>query len=301
MFSTREYRKRPCLRRTATKMSYQRTEYADKTLSMNSLADRKLKIQLNSLDCHKGTIQKEMDREKKKIKKELAEAGECMRQRLSISEQSAEGKPRISPRLPRRYSTPQVLLSASLPSRTLSSELEKRSPGNRRKIGSDGMIESLGTPDCSLRSASPTSSQFLLPPFNQPRRRSLPPIGVGNSLTAPDSAAGKSPLLPRRDSNDGKRTARETVSLGPLSPRNTQRRKGSAVGESEMTVEVAAKVGIFLQKMGEGKRKDCPKQKSIPKADEELSTDDEDEETFIHPLTVEPVKRSSSFQPNRFE
>lgn len=301
MFSTREYRKRPCLRRTATKMSYQRTEYADKTLSMNSLADRKLKIQLNSLDCHKGTIQKEMDREKKKIKKELAEAGECMRQRLSISEQSAEGKPRISPRLPRRYSTPQVLLSASLPSRILSSELEKRSPGNRRKIGSDGMIESLGTPDCSLRSASPTSSQFLLPPFNQPRRRSLPPIGVGNSLTAPDSVAGKSPLLPRRDSNDGKRTARETVSLGPLSPRNTQRRKGSAVGESEMTVEVAAKVGIFLQKMGEGKRKDCPKQKSIPKADEELSTDDEDEETFIHPLTVEPVKRSSSFQPNRFE
>ena len=91
-------------------MAYQRTEYADKTMFMNSMADRKLKIQLDSIDFHRESIGKEIDREKKKIQKELADAENIMKNRLSLPDASSpnDGGKKLSPRLPRRYSTPQV-------------------------------------------------------------------------------------------------------------------------------------------------------------------------------------------------
>lgn len=239
-----------------------------------------------------------MNRERKKIRKELAAAEESMRQRLSLSDQSAaEPGKRLSPRLPRRYSTPQVLLTASLPARTLHAEKEKYLPGNRRRIDSDKTIEVLGKSESP--SISPTSSQFLTAPFNQPRRRSLPPIG-GGSLTGADCASSKSPLMTRRDSSDGRRSR---GSLTPNVSSSTLQRRESPAVEGEMSVEVAVKVSQFLQKIGQGKVKDGAKHDAVnpSKIDGAFSSDDGEEDSFLHPLTVEPVKRPSIFQPSHFE
>ncbi|KXJ19995.1 hypothetical protein AC249_AIPGENE15269 [Exaiptasia diaphana] len=158
-------------------MAYQRTEYADKTLSMNSLADRKLRIKLGSIDSHKETIEKEMKRERKKLERELGGMDE-QRTRLTVSD--IGDTTNRSPRFTRRYSTPPELLSATLPP-SLSDP--KRSPlTTRRRLGSDGVSERLhnNTPS----PISPTSMMFLKAPFDQPRRQSLPPIGDGGLLSA---------------------------------------------------------------------------------------------------------------------
>lgn len=286
-------------------MAYQRTEYADKTMFMNSMADRKLKIQLDSINYHRDSIGKEMDREKKKLKKELAEVENQMRNRLCLPDAASppsDGAKRLSPRLPRRYSTPQVLLSATMSSRDLS-DMDKRSPAaNRRRISSEGTSDA-GTRERSLmsptRPLSPTS-QFLLPPLNQPRRQSLPPIGAGGSLVAVDAARdGLSASLPetRRGSGTGSKSPRGCLSPSSLSPRGSPR-KGSAANEGEVE-EVASKVNRFLQRMDVGKQEEAPNMDAAKEEEGELS--DEDENEFIHPLTDRTVKRGSIFQPTNFE
>ena len=283
-------------------MAYQRTEYADKTLSMNSLAQRKLKIQLDSLDGAKGTIEKEMNRERKLLRKELAAAEQSMKQRLSLSEQSAAPEPgkRLSPRLPRRYSTPQVLLTASLPARVLNTEKEKWPlAGNRARIESDGSLES-AVKTLDSPTLSPASSQYLTAPLNQPRRRSLPPIGSG-TLTGGDNVSGRLPTLPGKD-GDGRRS-RGSLSPAASSATLQRRRSGSpaAAEGGALSVDVAVKVSQFLQKIGQGRDKDGSKQDASDKQKYEDDFSSDDDDTLIHPLTVEPVKRPSVFQPSHFE
>lgn len=284
-------------------MAYQRTEYADKTLFMNSMADRKLKIQLDSINYHRDSIGKEIDREKKKIQKELAEAENHMRNRLSLPDASSPSdgakKLLVSPRLPRRYSTPQVLLSATMSSRDLS-DMDRRSPAaNRRRISSEGNSD-VGMRERSLmsptRPLSPTS-QFLLPPLNQPRRQSLPPIGAGGSLVAADAARdGLTASSPgtRRGSCTGNKSPRASPSS--LSPRGSPR-KSSAANDGELE-EVSSKVNRFLQRMDLGKQEEAP---NIDAKEEEEELTDEGENEFIHPLTDRTVKRASIFQPSNFE
>lgn len=285
-------------------MAYQRTEYADKTMFMNSMADRKLQIQLNSINYHRDSIGKEIDREKKKIQKELAEAENHTRNRLCLPDASSpsEGVKKLSPRLPRRYSTPQVLLSATMSSRDLS-DIDKRSPAaNRRRISSEGTSD-VGMRERSLmsptRPLSPTS-QFLLPPLNQPRRQSLPPISAGGSLVAVDTAReGLSASSPstRRGSTTGNKSPRGCLSPSSSSPRGSPR-KGSAANEGELE-EVANKVNRFLQRLDLGKQEETPNIDA--KEEEEEYLTDEGENEFIHPLTDRTVKRASIFQPSNFE
>ena len=283
-----------------TKMAYQRTEYADKTMFMNSMADRKLKIQLDSIDFHRDSIGKEIDREKKKIQKELAEVENNMRSRLSLpdSVSTSDGAKRLSPRLPRRYSTPQVLLSATTSPRSLT-DVDKRSPtANRRRISSEGNTDVGSLRERTLisptRPLSPTS-QFLLPPLSQPRRQSLPPIGAGGSLVAADPT--KEGLNVRRGSCTGNKSPRGCLSPNSLSPRGSPR-KGSAANEGEIE-EVACKVERFLQRMDLGKQEETFNFDA--KEAEEDNLIDEGEDEFIHPLTDGTVKRASIFQPSNFE
>lgn len=292
-------------------MAYQRTEYADKTLFMNSMADRKLKLQLDSMKYHRDSIGKEMDREKKKIQKELADAESHMKNRLSLPDASSPsdgGAKKLSPRLPRRYSTPQVLLSATMQSASRNlSDIDKRSPAAiRRRISSEGTSD-VGARERLLmsptRPLSPTS-QFLLPPLNQPRRQSLPPIGAGGSLVAVDTARdGLSTSSPatRRGSCTGNKSPRGCPS--PLqSPRGSPR-KGSAANDGDL-VEVASKVNRFLQRMDLGKQEETAiiiaNEEEEEEEEEEEFTDDGENE-YIHPLSDRTVKRGSIFQPSNFE
>lgn len=92
--------------------------------------------------------------------------------------------------------------------------------------------------------------------------------------------------------------------MTPISSTTPQRRGSPAFGEGgELSVEVAVKVSQFLQKIGQGKAKDSAKQDALntQKSDDPFSSDDDEEESLIHPLTVEPVKRPSVFQPSHFE
>ena len=286
-------------------MAYQRTEYADKTMFMNSMADRKLKIQLNSINYHRDSIGKEIDREKKKIKKELAEAENHMRNRLCLPDASSpsDGAKKLSPRLPRRYSTPQVLLSATMPSSRDLSDIDKRSPAaNRRRISSEGTSDA-GMRDRTLisptRPLSPTS-QFLIPPLSQPRRQSLPPISAGGSLVAVDAVReGLSASSPstRRGSTAGNKSPRGCLSPSSSSPRGSPR-KGSAANEGELE-EVASKVNRFLQRLDLGKQDETSHIDAKEEEEEDLT--DEEENEFIHPLTDRTVKRASIFQPSNFE
>ena len=281
-------------------MAYQRTEYADKTMFMNSMADRKLKIQLDSIDFHRDSIGKEIDREKKKIQKELAEVENNMRSRLSLpdSVSTSDGAKRLSPRLPRRYSTPQVLLSATTSPRSLT-DVDKRSPtANRRRISSEGNTDVGSLRERTLisptRPLSPTS-QFLLPPLSQPRRQSLPPIGAGGSLVAADPT--KEGLNVRRGSCTGNKSPRGCLSPNSLSPRGSPR-KGSAANEGEIE-EVACRVERFLQRMDLGKQEETSNFDAKEAEEDNLINEGEDE--FIHPLTDGTVKRASIFQPSNFE
>lgn len=262
---------------------------------MNSMADRKLKIQLDSINYHRDSIGKEIDREKKKLQKELAEVENNMRSRLSLPDSAgtSDGAKKLSPRLPRRYSTPQVLLSATTSSRNLT-DVDKRSPAaNRRRISSEGNTDVVSLRECALisptRPLSPTS-QFLLPPLSQPRRQSLPPIGVGGSLVAADPV--REGANSRQASCTGNKSPRSS-----LSPRGSPR-KGSLAKEGELE-EVASKVERFLQRMDLGKRDETSTIDA--KETEEDDLIDEGENEFIHPLTDRTVKRASIFQPSNFE
>lgn len=279
------------------KMAYQRTEYADKTMFMNSMADRKLKIQLDSIDFHRDSIGKEIDREKKKLQKELAGVETNMRSRLSLPDPTSptDGAKKLSPRLPRRYSTPQVLLSATDTSSRNLSEVDKRSPAaNRRRVSSEGNTDVSCLKDRAL--TSPTrplspSSQFLLPPLSQPRRQSLPPINTGGSLV------GAEGLIARKGSCSGSKAPRASLSPSTLSPRGSPR-KGSLVNEGELE-EVASKVERFLQRM------DISKQDETSTIDAKESEADEliyqGEEEFTHSLTDTTLKEAATFQPSNFE
>ena len=280
-------------------MAYQRTEYADKTMFMNSMADRKLKIQLDSINFHRDTIGKEIDREKKKIQKELADVENNTKSRLSAPDSASLGDSakKLSPRLPRRYSTPQVLLSASSSSRNLS-DVDRRSPAaNRRRISSEGNTDVGLLRERALisptRPLSPTS-QFLLPPLSQPRRQSLPPIGGGGSLVAVDPAKESN----RRGSFTGNKSPRGCLSPCSLSPRGSPRKGSAAANEGELE-EVASKVERFLQRMDLGKQEET--YTIDAKEDDEDDLIDEGENEFIHPLTDRTVKRASTFQPSNFE
>lgn len=270
-------------------MSYQRTEYADKTLSMNSLADRKLRLKLGSIDSHKETIAKEMIREKKKLQKELIGIDEQMKTRLSVAD------PNRSPRLPRRFSTPPELLSASLPASALS-EL-KRSPIARRKLTS----ESCNT-DIFARNSSGVSSPtgiFLKAPFDQPRRQSLPPIGDG-CLLNPESPARRD----RRSSfGGGLRSPLLTspTSSNPPTPRSLSR-KGSSLNEQEMS-EVTAKVSRFLEKIDNNKeqtegRDSKNEVKNVEKNNDESNFDHCQQEILLQQSLT---KTQGTFQPLNFE
>lgn len=290
-------------------MAYQRTEYADKTMFMNSMADRKLKIQLDSIDFHRDSIGKDIDREKKKIQKELADAENLMRNRLCLpgASSASDGAKKLSPRLPRRYSTPQVLLSATMSPRNLS-DIDKHSPAaTRRRISSEGTSD-VGLTERSLisptRPLSPTS-QFLLPPLSQPRRQSLPPISAGGSLVAADTSriagealtTGSLPGTRRGScSQTGNKSSRACLSPTSLSPRGSPR-KGSAANESEIE-EVASKVNRFLQRIDLSKQEETS---NIDAKEGEEDLTDEGEIDYIHPLTNRTVKRTSTFQPSNFE
>nr|XP_058967149.1 uncharacterized protein LOC131793701 [Pocillopora verrucosa] len=289
-------------------MAYQRTEYADKTMFMNSMADRKLKIQLDSIDFHRESIGKEIDREKKKIQKELADAENIMKNRLSLPDASSpnDGGKKLSPRLPRRYSTPQVLLSASVSPRN-SSDVDKRSPAAiRRRISSEGTTDVDLTERTSISPTRPLSpTAFLLPPLSQPRRQSLPPIGAGGSLVAADSSklagealAGSQPGTRRGSCTTGNKSSRTSLSPTSLSPRASPR-KGSVANESELE-EVASKVNRFLQRM-ELSKQDETSSSIDTKEEEDLPCEKEGETEYILPLSDRTVKKASTFQPSNFE
>ena len=286
-------------------MAYQRTEYADKTLSMNSRADRKLKIQLESINCHKGTIGKEIDREKKKIKKELAEAEEYMKKRLSVGDIPTGPEKRLSPRLPRRYSTPPATLLATLPARNLP-EVGKRMPNpNRSLSGSEALLLDIhskepAVSDAPLSPRSPTSTHLKLP-FNQPRRQSLPPISSGGLLAYDSrelSGRAKSPSGMRRGS-----------SSGSVTPRNLSRRGSAALFEAESAQmeEVTSKVNTFLKRLDNKNEQGC-NEKSAVHAQENFESECNNRleayEGSSDMLPRQIMKRTSSsglFQPANFE
>ena len=264
---------------------------------MNSMADRKLKIQLDSIDWHKKSIGKEIEREKKRVQKELTEAENGIRNRSGLPdvELPVEGGKKLSPRLPRRYSTPQTLLSATLTPRSLS---DTRWPaGCRKRISSEGTSRETGVAS-PPRALSPTS-QFLMPPLYQPRRQSLPPIGAGGSLVAIDPLregfSASSPAT-RRGSCSGNKSPRSCSSPSSPNHRGTPRRESTA-NEAELE-EVACKVSRFLQRMDLGKQNETPNVDAKEEGDD-LADDEENE--LLHPLTDQPVKRSAIFQPLNFE
>lgn len=282
-------------------MAYQRTEYADKTLSMNSLADRKLKLKLGSIESHKETIEKELKRERKKLEKELG-VEDQLRTRLSVNDLGDSSRS-LSPRLPRRYSTPPELLSASVPPPVAD---PRRSPVTRRRFGSEGMNDPLSCDPSSANTAllSPTS-MFLKAPFDQPRRQSLPPIGDGGLLSAESghrrdrrgSYGGtipKSPVL----------TPSPNIS-GSSTPRRALSRNSSSLNEAQMN-EITAKVSKFLQKID---NKDQNENKTSEEIQEKGSerTDKQTENTFdsCHQESLSlPPKNTTQvgmFQPLNFE
>lgn len=292
-------------------MAYQRTEYADKTLSMNSRADRKLKIQLDSINCHKGTIGKEIDREKKKIKKELAEAEEYMKKRLSVSDIATGPERRLSPRLPRRYSTPPATLLATLPVRNLP-EVGKRMPNlspNRRLSGSEAIMLDVSAKepvvsDAPLSPRSPTSTH-LKPPFNQPRRQSLPPISSGG-LLASDSRESSS----RSRSPSGMRTPTQGASSASATPRSLSRRGSEALYEAETAQmeQVSSKVNTFLKRLDHNKNEQgCNEKSAAQTRDDGESESNSRLEAYEGSGDLLPshiMKRTSSaglFQPTNFE
>lgn len=268
-------------------MAYQRTEYADKTLSMNSLADRKLRLKLGSIDSHKETIEKEMKREKQKLQKELGGIDEQMKSRLAVSDSNR------SPRLPRRFSTPPELLSATLPSTVTDI---KRSPIARRRITSETISDLPNRTSISPGPMSPTGI-FLKAPFNQPRRQSLPPIGDGGLLktecpTRRDRRGSygggvRSPLLPPSPS-----------SSGPPTPRSLSR-KGSSLNEQEMS-EVTAKVSRFLEKIDNNK--EHTERKEVNKNAVEKNRNEENFDRCQQELLQQSInKTQGTFQPLNFE
>lgn len=281
-------------------MAYQRTEYADKTMFMNSMADRKLKIQLDSIALHRDSIGKEIDREKKKLQKELADVENNTKSRLNLPDPGSlnDGAKKLSPRLPRRYSTPQVLLSATMSSRNLT-DVDKRSPAaNRRRICSEGNTDVSCLREralmCPTRPLSPTS-QFLLPPLCQPRRQSLPPINAGIPLVAADP--GKEGLSNRRGSSSGNKSPRASLSPSSLSPRGSPR-KGSITNEGDLE-EVASKVERFLQRMDLGKQDETSTMDAKEGEIDEFNDEKHDE--FTHSPIDRTEKSASTFQPSNFE
>ncbi|XP_001630904.2 uncharacterized protein LOC5510420 [Nematostella vectensis] len=277
-------------------MAYQRTEYADKTLSMNSLADRKLKIQLNSLDTHKGTITKEMNRERKRLEKELADAEGYMRNRLAVA--SPDGRA-LSPRLPRRYSTPQTMITTAFPD-------TRKSPLTRRRNFSDGVSDLSCTENLARSPCAPVSPtmNLLQPPFNQPRRQSLPPIGAGG-LVCIEPGRRDELCVPRRDrrgSYGGKSPA--TISptqSGATTPRALAR-KGSSLNELQLQ-EVTAKVSK-MEKMDAETEK--AKTEKVESEEEDVYTelDSNESETMqdlmsSDPRIISPVV--GTFHPAHFE
>lgn len=257
---------------------------------MNSLADRKLRLKLGSIDSHKETIAKEMTRERKKLQKELIDIDEQMKTRLAVSD------PSRSPRLPRRFSTPPELLSASLPSSALS-EL-KRSPLARRKLHSDSSSNTDALSGCSSGLNSPTG-MFLKAPFDQPRRQSLPPIGDG-CLLNPESPTRRD----RRGSFGGALRSpllTSPTSSNPPTPRSLSR-KGSSLNEQEMS-EVTAKVSRFLEKIDNNKeqikRRDSTNdvKNVVEKNKNEANFDHCQQELLQQSLN----KSQGTFQPLNFE
>ncbi|XP_068697905.1 uncharacterized protein [Montipora foliosa] len=283
-------------------MAYQRAEYTDKTMFMNSMQDRKLKIQLDSIDFHRDTIGKEIDREKKRLQKELAEVESCTKNRLSLPDPTlpSDGARKLSPRLPRRYSTPQVLLSTTASSRNLCGDVDKRSPAtNRARIHSEGNTDVVGLREKALvsptRPLSPTS-QFLLPPLSQPRRQSLPPINIGASLLSVDSA--REGMNPRKGSGTANKSPKACLSPGTLSPRGTPRR-GSVANDGDLG-EVASKVEKFLQRMDLSKQDETSTIDAKEGEGAELVY--EKAEDYFSPMIGDrTVKSASSFQPSNFE
>lgn len=299
-------------------MAYQRTEYADKTLSMNSLADRKLKIQLDSIDCRKGSIGKEIDREKKKLRKELVEAEEYMRKRLNVSDTATVSEKRLSPRLPRRYSTPPAVLAANLPSRNLL-EVGRRSPNIERRLsGPEVMLMELSSRDQAFSSdvlPSPRSSTptLLKPPFNQPRRQSLPPLSPGGIISQDFKEH-----LSNRPRSPSSSVAFHSHSQGSslerlTTPRNSPSRGNTAFFEAESVQmeEVSTKVNKFLKSFDKIKKEqDCCENSSGQTA--QLVTSQSGSESRLEAYEGDSsflqsggtLKRSSSagvFQPANFE
>ncbi|KAK2558046.1 hypothetical protein P5673_019615 [Acropora cervicornis] len=282
-------------------MAYQRTEYADKTMFMNSMQDRKLKMQLDSIDFHRETIGKEIDREKKKLQRELAEVESGMKSRLTLPDPTlpSDGARKLSPRLPRRYSTPQVLLSTTTSSRNLPADVDRRSASaNRARVYSEGNTEmgSLGEKAFTnpTRPISPTS-QFLLPPLSQPRRQSLPPINIGPSLVAFDSV--KEGVNARRGSGNVNKSPRACMSPNTLSPRGTPRR-GSVANDTDLE-EVASKVERFLQRMDLSQQEETSTMDAKEGERNELVNKMVE---YTNPTTSDRnVKGTSSFQPMKFE
>lgn len=269
---------------------------------MNSMQDRKLKMQLDSIDFHRETIGKEIDREKKKLQRELAEVESGMKSRLTLPDPTlpSDGARKLSPRLPRRYSTPQVLLSTTTSSRNLPGDVDKRSPpANRARVISEGNTV-VGSPrekvlTSPTRPVSPTS-QFLLPPLSQPRRQSLPPINIGPSLVAFDSM--KEGVSARRGSGNANKSARACLSPNTLSPRGTPRR-GSLVNDSELE-EVSSKVERFLQRMDLSQQEETSPMDAKESEGNELV--DKVVEQYTNPtISDRNVKGTSSFQPMNFE
>ncbi|XP_031565255.1 uncharacterized protein LOC116300516 [Actinia tenebrosa] len=282
-------------------MAYQRTEYADKTLSMNSLADRRLKLKLGSIESHKGTIEKELKREKKKVERELG-VEDQLRNRLTVTDISGDSSRSLSPRLPRRYSTPPELLSASLP---LPVTDPRRSPvATRRRFGSEGMNEPLSYDSSGNNALLSPTSMFLKAPFDQPRRQSLPPIGDGGLLSAESGhrrdrrgsygGAMKSPIL----------TPSPNIS-GASTPRRVLSRNNSSLNEAQMN-EITAKVSKFLQKM-DNKSQEETKAGKEPQERASERTEKQTENSFdsCHQDSFSlPAKSSSqvgTFQPLNFE
>lgn len=281
-------------------MAYHRTEYADKTLSMNSLADRKLRLKLGSIESHKGTIEKELKRERKKLERELG-VEDQLRTRLSVND-LGESSRSLSPRLPRRYSTPPELLSASLPPPVTD---PRRSPiTTRRRFGSEGMNDPLS---CDSSGSNPSllspTSMFLKAPFDQPRRQSLPPIGDGGLLSA-ESGHKRD----RRGSYGGGLKspvpAPSPNISGASTPRRGLSRNSSSLNEAQMN-EITAKVSKFLQKMDNKDQEENKGEEPQQKGSERTEKHTENTFDSCHQDTFSlPSKTSTQvgvFQPLNFE
>ena len=285
-------------------MAYQRTEYADKTLSRNSFADRKLKIQLDSINCHKDSTEKEIDREKKKIRKELAEAEEYMKNRLSVNNIAAGSEKRPSPRLPRRYSTPPVALAATLPARNLP-EIGKRAHNpNRSLSGPDIMLMKVSCGDQGLsdgpispRSLTPT---LLKPPFNQPRRQSLPPLSPGGIINQDFKVQSV-------NKTSSPSYSMMTSRSQPITPPRSLSPRESAMFhvESVQMEDVTSKVNKFLKSFDKIKKEqNCDTNTGQTSRDEDNNRLEAYEGNSEVLSTSGSLKRCSSvglFQPANFE